>query len=615
MLRKHPECVYSPQVMKSSAFGRATAMGVMYVAVFIVLVLIQFPSAGPVSAVAGDVAFKGLPGKDGEGIRSAEVTTAGLRLVFSERMPVTFVDSSGAERSAFPVAYEKGSNGFIIRFDDGSTLETKTVQGGQATWTLIPKKAAAVAHIRYELAYGAALLAPGDDGSLRLSVGGATWRVAGVSAGKDTRSLTVTASKGSLKPFIASIELEGKPSTSTQFIAQAPMDPAAWSKELTEWRDKAWKGLSGESFNATEGTWTSGAGAPAVFDEASFMAYAAEALRRSRPEQVATLVSVARSAHSDKLSWKSAPFAGRTMTSMAAFEESNLAEIKAAERLIQARTSTLFYTKGIIPTLFDRAPYSLAQEAMVLARASDFSKADVVQVVSLLEAFLDSGNYLSASENPFAKVVDLVDKVLAPSVQKVEGGFYLQTASDGTCDTLTGLNAGTALIRLAKAVDKPIYEGIGQSLVTSLLKLAADNGSMPASVSIANGIITSSRDRMAAAIAYPLLADSPYYPHAVSYYSQLGPGAWAWTCAPSLNVESTASGTVFTAQFPVGYSHYVALYGVKPFVKIQLYELDYNMDAGFESYNASGYFFKKSAGAMYLKMRHKVTEERIRLFY
>ncbi len=590
-------------------------MGTLYITVFIILVLIQFPSAGPVTAVVGDVAFKGLPGKDGEGVRSAELTTAGLRLVFSERMPMTLVDSDGTENAVIPTAYEATENGFILRFDDGSTLDVKAIKGGQATWTLKTKKTVAEARIRYELAYGAALIAPAEDGSLRLSMSGATWRVAGITAGKDARTLTVSALKGILRPFVASLELEGKPSSPAQFIAQAPMDPAAWSREVSEWRDKAWKGLSGASFKAAEATWVSISGSQASFDEASFIAYEAEAMRRNRTQEAAALVIVVRTAHPDKVSWKSVPFAGRTMASMAAFEESNLAEVKAAERLVQARASTLFYTKGIIPTLFDRAPYSLAQEAIALARVSDFSKADVIQVIALLEAFLDSGKYLAASENPFVKAVDLVDKVLAPSIQKAEGGFFLQTSPDGSCDTLIGLSAGTALIKLARAVDKPIYEGIGQSLVTSLLKLATDDGSMPASVSVANSIVTGSRDRIPAAAAYPFIGESPYYPHAVSFYAQLGPGAWAWTCTPSLSLESTASGTFFTAQYPVGFSHYIAMYGVKPFIKIQLYELDYNMDAGFENYNASGYFYKKAAGALYLKMRHKSTEEDIRLFY
>jgi hypothetical protein len=393
------------------------------------------------------------------------------------------------------------------------------------------------------------------------------------------------------------------------------MDPAAWSRELSDWRDKAWYGLSGPSFDPAAGTWSASAGSPGAFDEAMFVAYEAEAMRREKRDAADALASVARTAHASSLGWKSVPFAGRTAVAMAAFEDANLAEVKAAERMVQERSAKLFQRQGIVPMLFDRAPYSLAQEAMALAGALDFSRSDVPQAIALISAYIDAKAYLSEESNPFAKAIELVDRVISPAIRKVDGAFYLQTSPDGRCDALAGLSAGKTLIKLAEAVGKPIYAGIGQSLVAGFMRLAADDGSMPASITTGGGAVTRSDDRLGAAVAYPILADSPYYPRAVSFYRQLGPGAWAWTCAPDIRIDSNQERTVITVDFPAGFSHYMALYGVKPFAKIQLYGLDYNMDASFENYNASGYFYKKAAGALYLKMRHKSRSEEIRLFY
>jgi len=591
-------------------------MAFIYIAVFVMLVVIQFPSAGPVTAIAGGVSFKGLPGPDGKGIRSAELSADGLRLIFSSRYPLTLSDAAGKATTVVPVSYETLPEGFAIRFSDGTRFAVSATAEGAASWKMTPKVPATVsAAMRYELAYGATLLAPGDDAAMRLSFGGASYRISGVVSGDDHRTLLLKATKGTLRPFVAVREDEGKPTAPAQFIAQAPMDPAAWTRELSDWRDKAWKALSGPGFNATTGSWSAAAGAPGGFDEASFVAYMAEALRRQRADLASALVPVVRARYSDRLSWNSAPFAGRTATSMAAFEEATLTEVKAAERLVQTRSPNLFYKTGIVPLLFDRSPYSLAQEAMSLARTLDFSKADATQSVALIEAYLDARKYLGDDENPFSKAVELVDKTIAPAVHKADGGFYLQTGSDGRCDAQAGLAAGAALIRLAAAVDKPIYAGIGQSLVVGILKLAAEDGSVPANVVVTDGSLARSDERLSAARVYPFIEGSPYYPRAVSFYRQLGPGAWAWTCSPDMRVESSPDKTVFTVDFPVGSSHYVTLYGVKPFAKIQLYGLDYNMDASFENYNASGYFYKKAAGAMYLKMRHKAPGEDIRLFY
>ena len=319
--------------MKISAFGRAMALGFLYIALFVLLVVVQFPSAGPIRAVAGGVSIKGLPSADGKGLRSAEITAAGIRLVFSERYPLVLVDAAGKERTTNPASYVAQPSGFTVMFADGSRLRISADADGRASWALVPAKSAQQAFIRYELAYGAALLAPADDGSPRVSLGGATYRMSGVTADAAARRLTITAGKGALPTFIASREVENKQSGSVQFIAQAPLDPAAWSKEIGDWSDKAWNGLSGAGFDAAAGTWTATAGSAGTFDEDSFIAFEAEAMRRGRAEAAAALVGVVRASTSAATTWKSVPFAGRSAASMAAYEDANLADVKSADRL------------------------------------------------------------------------------------------------------------------------------------------------------------------------------------------------------------------------------------------------------------------------------------------
>lgn len=605
--------------MRISAFGRATALTVLYTAIFMLLVVMQFPSKGPIVAVAGGISFKGLPSNNGEGLRSAELSANGLKLLVSERYPIVLQSSSGKQRKLVPVSYKAMEKGFSIQFDDGSRLiASSDVDAGQrVSWQIVPKDplTAATVTVHFELVYGATIIAPHDNGAMRLSFNGTLYSISGVKTGTEPKTLIVEGSRGTLKPFVSVREDQGKPSSPTQFLAQAPMDPTAWNKELSDWRDKAWLSLSGPTFNAASATWATTPGVPGEFSEVFFNAYMAEALRRNKADATAALVPIVRGKFTALLSWKSSPFAGKTATTMAAFEEATLIQVKTIERQVQARSPALFYTENIVPLLFDRSPYALAQEAMSLARTLDFSKADVKQAISLIQAYLDARQYLSEEENPFAGAIELVDKTIAPAIRKADGNFYLHTGADGVCDALAGLSAGKALIRLGAAVDKPIYTGIGQSLVMGFLRLAASDGSIPESATILESSMTQSEVKISAATIYPIIADSPYYPHAVSFYKELGPGVWAWTCTPALRVQSSPEKTVFTTDFPIGYSHYMTLYGVKPFVKIQLYGLDYNMDSGFESYNASGYYYKKAAGAMYLKMRHKALGEEIRLFY
>ena len=301
---------------------------------------------------------------------------------------------------------------------------------------------------------------------------------------------------------------------------------------------------------------------------------------------------------------------------MTEFEAATLAEVRVVERLVQARAPELFQRPGIVSFLYDRAPFALAQAAMGYAGQLDFSKADVIQAVRLIESYLEARNYLVDAENPLVKAVDLVELVIAPALRKVgPSAFFLQTGTDNSCDTLAGLSAGMALVRLAEVTGKPLHAAIGHKLVSSLLQLADADGALPAFVTATGEVPQVSESKLSAPAVYALVGDSPYYPRAISFYRTLGPGTWAWTAAPGFRLTATPERVTFTADYPVGYSHYVSLYGVKPFIKIQLYGLDYNMDSGFEGYNASGYFFKRATGIMYLKMRHKEQAEEIRLFY
>jgi len=593
-------------------------MGFIYVIAFVLLVVVQFPSAGPVSARAGNVSLKVVPGPNGQGIRSIELTADGLRLVFSERYPLVLRDGPGKETRASPEAYETLESGFSLRFDDGSRLSVATDDKGLTSWILAPRSKATSASLRYELQRNAILAAPGDEGALRVTLGQVTYRVNGARLGDGPGDLNVMATRGAWRPFYAAPELaDAKPVQPPAFMAQAPMDATAWERVIATWRDKAWQGLAGSSFDAATGTWkTSQDGAATgAFDEARFIAFMAEAMRRQRYEAAASLQSITRASHTESLSWRSAPFAGRTMTTMAAFEEAGLSELREMERLLQARSPSLFYRPGIVHALLDRSPYSFAKEALSFARVADFTKADTAQATALLEAYLDARDYLTDEENPFLRVIDLVDRTMAPAVRKAEGNFYLQTGSDGSCDALVGLRAGKALIRLAEATGKPLYAGIGQSLVSGILRLSDSDGSLPASVMVRDESLSAGSERLSAAAVYGLVGSPPYYPRPQSFFKQLGPGSWAWTCAPELSLEHAPDRTVIGANYPIGSTHYMALYGVRPFVKIQLYGIDYNMDPSFENYNASGYFYKRAAGAMYLKMRHKAQREDIRLYY
>lgn len=594
---------------------RTAVFTLAYIAIFIVIVVVQFPAAGPFSLAVGAVSVRGVPEADSESLRSIELSASGLRLSFSPKEPFTYTDAGGIVRESAPAAYRALEKGIAIDFIDGTILSVTVNGNGRTEWSVKTPRTASSATLRFDLARGALSLPPASEAPLRLSLGGMEYQVTGVGTTQGQNIIALRSRNGVLSPFYVTPVADAPKEQAPEYLSLKPLDSASWNRELSAWRDRAWAGVSGQRFNQAAATWTDARG-NAAFDESEFVLYMAEAIRRERYDAAAALVLSVRSTHLEKVSWRSVPFAGRTTLAMTEFEAATLAEVRVVERLVQARAPELFQRPGIVSFLYDRAPFALAQAAMGYAGQLDFSKADVIQAVRLIESYLEARNYLVDAENPLVKAVDLVELVIAPALRKVgPSAFFLQTGTDNSCDTLAGLSAGMALVRLAEVTGKPLHAAIGHKLVSSLLQLADADGALPAFVTATGEVPQVSESKLSAPAVYALVGDSPYYPRAISFYRTLGPGTWAWTAAPGFRLTATPERVTFTADYPVGYSHYVSLYGVKPFIKIQLYGLDYNMDSGFEGYNASGYFFKRATGIMYLKMRHKEQAEEIRLFY
>ena len=217
-------------------------------------------------------------------------------------------------------------------------------------------------------------------------------------------------------------------------------------------------------------------------------------------------------------------------------------------------------------------------------------------------------------ENPFLGFGSIADRILG-ATRKTPAGLFLVTEEDGATDLRLSLAAGQYLAAYGAAEGKDGLVGVGQGLVEGFIGASDERGIAPARVLVRSGAIEQQSGALLPEDAYPLVAANPYYSREVSFYKDIGPGVWAWTCAPSLSVSASETQYTFAATFPAGRSHYMTFYGIKPFANIQLYDIDYSPDAEFEIYDASGYLYSKQSRALYLKMKHKKDNEAIKLFF
>ena len=313
--------------MKNRPIIRILLFTLAYIAFFAALVIVQFPAAGPFSLAVGNVALRGVP--EAEGLRSIEISATGLKLAFSAKQALIYTDAGGTVHEAVPVAYRTLEKGIAVDFNDGSTLSVTGNEDGPTEWLVKTPKAAVSADLRFDLSRGALSLPPSADTPVRLSLNNVEYQVTGLRTGRDQNLISLASRNGVLSPFYVSPVIIRQAEEPPVYLSLKRIDDETWIRELTDWRDKAWAGASGQRFDQAAATWTDARGNPA-FDEAEFILYMAEAMRRERFDAASALVSSVRSLHTDKISWRSVPFAGRTIQAMAQFEEANLAEIGRA---------------------------------------------------------------------------------------------------------------------------------------------------------------------------------------------------------------------------------------------------------------------------------------------
>ncbi len=610
--------------MNSGVFKRACGVTFLYIAVFILLVFAQFSKAPGFSARFGRLAVsasfpKAATKASGAPPESVRVSFEGLVIELGKTAPAVFVRADGTRQSAEPAGLEKLPNGVRILLQNSAELRVIALTAPEEGYSLVakaPSGGAASLRLPYRIT-GRARLALKATGA-RLEAGGASYDLSLSGAVLDEAEGTLVLDVGEQRGRQLALrrltepagQVTGKTRTAEGLIPQAPKNPELFRAGLDAWVAKAWAGLASSRWDATALAWRDGEGV-ARFSEKALAAYLAEAYRQGAFAEALARGNTIRGARRDELSYLTVPFLGNTIRKMQELEASDSVEVKRLTALVQARDPSIFEKEGLIHFLMDRSPYTLAQEVLRFAAELDRSKLSVHQAIGFLACAAESRAYLSDAENPFTSLLPVADRLVA-AIRKTPEGFFLLTEEDGSVDMRLSLLAGKRFIEYGSAEGKDILVGVGQSLVESVLGLADDKGFVPARATFGAAGLERSGSLPPEEL-YPLVADNPYYPREVSFYRDVAPGVWAWTCAPSLKVEASASRYVYSASFPAGRSHYMAFYGLKPFSNIKLYGIDYSPDAEFEIYDASGYLYRRASSALYLKMKHKSDTERIEL--
>jgi hypothetical protein len=315
--------------------------------------------------------------------------------------------------------------------------------------------------------------------------------------------------------------------------------------------------------------------------------------------------------------YNSAAYLGNLSSFLAARQDSAAQEIQRITGLITAADLAVFETPRLLRFILNHAPFSLAEEVLRLADSVQLEKADVATLIHLVNTYLEAVEYLDVAEATSARISEIIDRFILPTIAKTPQGLFLSISSTGQvseADIYESVLTGNTLIKAGSALSRGSYAAIGRTLIYSALDLADTEGFLPSRVRIQNGKVEPAGDTISPQSIYDLLPGSDYTPKEYPLYAYLYPGSWVWTVSRIMEVKIDDAQYRFVFSFPVGDTHYLLIQGIRPLSSMIMHGIPWKPDPEYFRYT-DGWSYDEATQTLYVKLTHRLESEELVLNY
>ncbi|AEJ20693.1 hypothetical protein Spica_2592 [Gracilinema caldarium DSM 7334] len=584
----------------------------LYLAVFIGLVLIQYVrktafqlnlGSMVVSSNYLDVNEIKKQAKD-EPVRidgRFSVFFGGMEFRLAEEEGLTVVRKNGLKSPLAGRAFTISDSGIRLELTDGSFLAFKTYfANGVETLTIQAQLSATTQelHVPFRPLRSSHILS-NEKNRYIVAVGEKNYTFNGAIIDYQNKYINL---KGNQATVAYGQEPEKKGFSPGEFVLASALDTQAYTGVINRWLTQA------------ASDWErSMAGNPS---EEVVLAYVSFAARKGNYRS-ATGTTPAAFLESGQRSYRSSAFFGRLDGALRGFVAADREYLGRLSRMINEKVTEILAEPELIRTLSVRGSKALVDELVSLVKGIDPSTLTPTTSVGVIENVVLWKQYRGSEENPFERLKEQALFVIAGTLKvTTEGKVLAFPASQG--DLLFTMRLGNALVLYGTSTGLSDWIGLGKTLQLSALSLSDPNGSLPQYAEISNdktAFIPAGEGRIGAARFYAQITGDLYYPRIEDINLPGFPGLWAWTAAGQLSATFDGSVLDITVPFLEGETHYMMIKGVKPFKKIQLYNIDFRTDPRFERYDSSGWAYSESEQTLLLKMKHRAKEEHIKIYY
>jgi hypothetical protein len=301
--------------------------------------------------------------------------------------------------------------------------------------------------------------------------------------------------------------------------------------------------------------------------------------------------------------YRSSGYLGGMARAFRMFTESEKTKMDAVTRLINSVNIDFLAEEHILEFLLTRNNTAIANNAIAFIQGIDPEELLFEHSPGLLEFFSDFRRLRPQAVNPVDRLTDHILSLVSENIHRDAEKDLVYILYNDTADLRFGVRLGKSLLNWAEASENPEWAAVGRSLVLSALS-GAVGGTDGASGEL-----------------YSVLRPGDYYPRAALLSAAGLPAAgsasgfWAWTVSPSVSAATQDGNINIAVSFPVDMSHFVIIRGVRPFVKIQIHDIDFRSDPQFERYDSSGWVYYPQDQALVVKLKHRAATETVRIFY
>jgi hypothetical protein len=351
-------------------------------------------------------------------------------------------------------------------------------------------------------------------------------------------------------------------------------------------------------------------------DEELAAAYAAEALSRGTYRAAVSALPPA-FLNGRQRTYVSSVYLGRLGDALRSLDSLDREKLGRLSRQINERSLDFLKEPHVFEYLAARGHANFIEEGAGIIRSVDPAGLSLEHATGILEGFIDWKTCRPNSENPFERLIDQACFVVSEAVRMTPEGDRVFVFAGQHGEAEFNLRLGKALLDWAESSGNDSWAALARSLILSVLSLGDGSGIVKAGFLLSpEGEITGNPapSKLTTARLYRILRPGEYRPKALPIAVPAN-NLWTWTAARTVSASLENDILDISVSFPAGETHYMIIRGLRPFAKIQLYNMDFRTDPQFERYDSSGWSYNAQEQALTLKMKHRATVEHVRIFF